>query len=297
MVEVKMTDSMGLLVWYTVGSLEISRDSIAKLFDEIGIDRAYLPREISPRNAFRRAMKKFETTGVPLENGYNVNYLPRLVKGGREKIIYHIVKEVVDPQNVRLSYEPIIEVSYNDRLSVTGMMKLTVEEYNMEAEIAPAVSHCINHYGSEAVRQIFRRITEKCCRVMLRESGGVYFIPEAYGDEVTKMEKFAEKMEDFSVSDWTTRVYSLPVNRETKNVQMVTDHLDKDIGQEAARILDEIDKCAKPSKRARDAMVKKVQDLKDKLTLYEDQLGIIVNAKVDLEAASKKIMRMLLLAT
>lgn len=108
-----MTHVLGQLTWYTIHDTEVSRDHIAEQLRLAGLPAHFAPPPIHPADAFRRATSAMETRRIPGPEGVFENYLVREVRSDKEKILRHLVKEVVDASNRRLDYHPIAHLRLN----------------------------------------------------------------------------------------------------------------------------------------------------------------------------------------
>ena len=178
-------DPLGYLAWYTIhNDLKVSRQDLEDRFIYCGIDAGFLPNNIHPADAFRRATSRVERTNLSVagQKGLKVNLLVREVGSNSDQVVRHLVRELVDSNNVRLAYETVGEF----RLYRTGgcMYSSYLGGPCAEEEVRPVLKQAedlyedlrVNYEGEHLRRSVQQTLLDMRVTTV-RPSGGVYFVP------------------------------------------------------------------------------------------------------------------------
>ncbi|MDX8367686.1 DUF6744 family protein [Cytobacillus sp. IB215665] len=184
---------IGYLTWYSVGEDLYAREDLRKSLLANNIEESFLPKPIRPADAFRRATKAIETKHSDDENNNKVykNYIVRNVVSTNEKIQRNIVKEVVDQQGERLEYETEAAKVYfdkkNEQFTFVALDDFA-EELAEEAKRLYEINR--SHYNGQAVRGSITNYLKTMSPTPVRPSGGVYFVPEKYTENLRNLVQF-----------------------------------------------------------------------------------------------------------
>lgn len=185
---------LGRLCWYTVHDKEVSINELKEHYSIVGLPAEFLPKPVRPIDAFRRATTELEATRIPCGNNYFLNILIREVKTDPKVAIRHIVKEIVDSKNVRLQYSVTGEIVFERETNkictraftddtITKDLLIKAEElYNKYKE----------NYDGSHIRRLVRDILYRLNPVIVRPSGGVYFVPEEHAETLLKLKKLIQ---------------------------------------------------------------------------------------------------------
>lgn len=184
----------GRLCWYTVHDREISINELKEHYNIVGLPAEFLPKPVRPIDAFRRATTELEATRIPCGNNYFLNILVREVKTDFKVVIRHIVKELLDSKNVRLQYSVTGEIvferetnkictrAFTDDTIIKDLLIKAEELYNKYKE----------SYDGSHIRRLVRDILYRLNPVIVRPSGGVYFVPEKHAETLLKLKKLIQ---------------------------------------------------------------------------------------------------------
>lgn len=295
---------LGQLIWFTIADCRITRENLARRFELAGLDPQYLPRPINPRDAFRKACQGAERKRVPLVGGKFLNILVREVSAG-QVMVRQIVREIVDAQNVRLVYEPTVNlVLENANLTATRLPHAPAD--GLEVEIETAVAGEIlkeykiarEHYNGTNIRDLVMTILRTCAPVAVRPSGGVYFVPQAHQETVESLKAFVNGLEDVAVSDHAPRMWSVPVIDVEEQRKMIMESLEGQVKIEAARLINEMTELVKSGKKITQAMsqryIERTRALADLVRQYKEMLETNkIAAEADLEIAAAQAAELL----
>lgn len=290
---------LGNLVWFSLSDLRINRDHLQLAFFEAGIDESLLPKPINPRDAFRRATKVAEIK-ESLDGDRTLNLLVREVKNESDKMIRHVVREIVDKQNVRLEYTPIVElILEGDTLKLQPLELL----YDVERDIVRALYEEFNiakdHYGYTHIRKVIMDILETTSPVSVRPSGGVYFVPLQYEPTLRSLQTLINRLRDYSVATTTrSRMDMIPVIDASERREMIEESLEDQVKKESESLIAEMSQLIsgerKVSIKTAQGYVERVRKLGALITEYEQLLETqLSEAQSHREIAMRQAMALL----
>lgn len=282
---------LGYLLWFTVCDLRVTREELAEVFSEAGLDLRHLPKPICPRDAFRRASKEGETKRAEISDGRFLNILIREVRMDSDAIIRHMVREVVDSKNVRLEYLPVAELRLDGNLLLATPFR-PLEEIEMKALNAVKEAYEVerNCYNGRTIRDILFDILEDCRPVAVRPSGGVYFVPRQFEPTLRALQRFVDGVSAFATAGRKSRLWTVPVVDAEEHREMLKESLEDQVLHNAKSLVAEIAQIMQSGKKitvslAR-AYAERVKELSALVAQYEDLLETeIVTAKANLELA------------
>jgi predicted DNA-binding protein (UPF0278 family) len=292
-------DFLGHLIWFTVTDCRITRDTLAGIFDESGIDQKFLPRPISPRDAFRRATSSGEVKKVPFTDETFLNIMVRDVTQGKNLIERQIVREVVDGKNTRLEYKPVGRMVLKD----TDIHYIPIEPMNAEERAAverikTAYEIEQDNYNGRAMRDIINDVLRGCKPVNVRPSGGVYFVPKEFEGTLENLQTFANKISAFSVTKGKSRVYRVPVVNAEEQLQMLEESLEDQVKKSSETLIAEMTRILLEDKTVTQRLavqyVDQAKGLRELVESYRDMLQTgILGAEADLEVVLAQAMELL----
>lgn len=223
-------NQLGYIFWYSVTSdVEVTRIELQQHFNTIGIDEAWLPNEIRPSDAFRRATKEIQRKKVPTNNP-NIfqNFLVREVYSDNKVVQRNIVIEEVDQSGKRLNYDPkatvMTLVKENNDFEITSD-NTTAKELAMEAK--QRFQKYIDYYSAQQLRVMVNKYLSSLAPTAVRANGGVYFVPQTYATELKKLQLLCKILQSEGVS--------IPLYDTTDNQNLVLSKLENDLQETLKR--------------------------------------------------------------
>lgn len=294
---------LGRILWFTITETRVSFEQLKEAFGNAGIDEKYLPKPISIRDAFRRATKVAEAKRIQLDNERYLNLLVREVKNGDDEMIRQLVREVVDSKNVRLEYTPVANmVLKNDKdfdaYRLPDVPGLLQEEKTALLNVGAEFDNCKDSYNGRAVRELVQKILNDMDPVPVRPSGGVYFAPERFADNVEALSAFVSEINQYSVSGDKSSMWHVPVINAEEHRAMVTESLEEQVKRDSQSLITETAKILKEGKtitqKAAEKYIQQVKDLKTKVEKYEEMLNTeIVSCQSIMDLALKQAKALL----
>lgn len=226
----KEQDFLGYLCWYTIFELKISRTELEDKFIDAKVPLNYMPNHIAPVDAFRRATAKLEENRLPSQDKF-VNYLVREVLCDRNSIVRQLIKETVDSKNVRLKYEKVGEIIYNrnsENLRTIDCSNGEIKDKLAKAEIL--YQEFLNNYDSQFIRRMVRTILGNMNPTAVRPSGGVYFVPGKYKEELFALKRLVKLL--------GCEFFTMPVIDQENSRDMLYQKLREQIRCEVTKMAD-----------------------------------------------------------
>ncbi len=272
---------LGRILWFSISDCKVTYEQLKTAFNNAGIDEKYLPKPISPRDAFRRATKVAEAKRIKLDSERYLNLLVREVKMSDTEIVRQLVREVVDSKNVRLEYLPVANMKLvNDTDFITEPIVSRGDLYNDESiallKVENEFDRCKDNYNGRHVRELVQNILAGCDPVAVRPSGGVYFVPECYSSTVEGLSAMVRELSQYSIDSERSRMYHIPVIDAVEHRVMVTESLEDQVKNESQSLVCEMAKVLKDGKtvtpKLAEQYISRVKELRMTVKKYEDML-------------------------
>lgn len=300
---VKQTESvatLGHLTWYTISECQIPREQLKANLQKSGLGESYMPGEIRPADAFRRATSDCEKRRIPDPHKKKVfqNYLVREVNSDSDEIVRKVVKETVDSAGKRLSYnnsEATIRLEKG-----MGNIESQVESpdevvASIVAEIKDLFNDYKTHHNSRAIRGIVGKIIKTMNPTTVRPSGGVYFIPQKHEETLTRLVGFIKSLGGQSEG------FMLPIIDEESSRDMIRQKIHDDISNTAETLargikrvkekkaskthinlaLEEGKRVLSSHKEMKQTLESELEEMTDKVSLLRKQMLTLVEVSTE----------------
>lgn len=290
---------LGSLLWYTITDCRVTREQLEEAFNEAGIDVAYLPKPKCARDAFRRASRAGEIKNYMLEQGKYLNILVRDVRQDKEKLVRQMVREVVDSHNVRLVYIPVASLVLAEGSLKTHVLRSlhNIEKLALQKIQDEYKTEKVN-YNGRTIRDIVTAVLRTCSPVAVRQSGGVYFVPERYTETVKALQRLVNKLSDYSITGNKNSLWSIPVIDAAEQRQMLGESLEIQIKEESQALIEEMTKALqggrKITSRLAQQYAQRAKGLKKLVEEYEEMLEMqATTARASLELAISEAIKLM----
>lgn len=316
---------LGELVWFSVSdAVRLKPDTLTAALKAAEFDAGRLvPRLPSPTSALSRAAEAAEVkrrrltkdrAGEKVEAELYVSVLLRTASRG----VKQLVTEVLDAANSRLSYRPVAKVSpgyENGKPDGTVSVERDVEGGDVaDAELLDAEVETIadlktyfafekDRHDGEAARRVLGRVLFDANAVPLRNSGGMYFVPEAHAEYARKILRFVEEVR-VTAENAPTRVarpsmaMKVPLVDREEYREVLAESVDFFVQKEAESLIKEMAALVKggktvSGKRGR-GFVERVRKLKENVAEYEELLQMqATEARAKLDIATREARALL----
>lgn len=220
-------ESIGRVSWFSVRSFEMERAALLKIWAECGLtDDEFMPETRAP-DAFKAACKVLEDrTIVDKEKGITARYLVRHEDGAPH--IRHVVRELYQKgQEKPFAFTDLGRFTYGvDEKTIKavpypeGVTTVGEDEWNTVVSIVKgAFDHAMQFHNEIDVRQAVQRKLRHWHSLLLRPTGGVYFIPALHGEVADKYAKFLRAI--------GSEMWSIAVARDAETIGMVKDKMEE----------------------------------------------------------------------
>ncbi|MFI9591149.1 DUF6744 family protein [Nonomuraea sp. NPDC052265] len=220
------TPILGYLVLYSIFDGRVTRDALHRSFLELGLDDKFLPPPIRECDAYEQVTGK---TGVrstyrlgdassrrrraPGEEITEVTLMVRHVSRDNLKITRHLVREVRDEGQKKLSYNTrLAEILFwrdplNSGRPGVGVLQVNPDHTAIAAlsedeqakvqqtlaDIEKTYKDRCHFYTSDRLRSVIRTYVEALNAVRVRASGGVYFVHRAHAEPLAALRDLAKR--------------------------------------------------------------------------------------------------------
>jgi len=313
---------LGHLVLYSVSESQVTPGQLALWFDQLGLDKTWLPGEIRPVDVYERitgpaGVKKTYPLGEPQTRsqvrrqgarGQTVTLMLRHVTRDTSVIVRHLVREVRDEEQTRLSYTAkVAEVVFcRDPAPYAahgaGTVKITPELPALAALPASEqdqVLDCLDDIkqefesgrlflSSDRLRAMIRNYIENFLPVRIRS--GVYFVGRQHAETLAKLRELVAR---FASKSSLTRI-PLPDQDEQRDmiIAVFISQTDDQIRKLSADIRKAIDEDA--SEAVAQGLTRRFRELKATAQQHEQLLGAsIQDAHASMEIVEKQLRKLL----
>lgn len=186
---------LGRICWYTVRDSKIDHDELVQQMVDAGLDE-FVPNAPKDDDVFRRVFRNGEREKITTPNPDIVDkLLVREVLRQDGEIVKHVVVERVDGAGKRLAYDEVVRVTFKaampERIEVVPLGNWHAESMALAGRLSADYRATRGTVDAMAVRAVVRGVIEAAKSTLVRQGGGVYFVPEAEYDKVAGLEQLA----------------------------------------------------------------------------------------------------------
>lgn len=318
---------LGVLAWTSVADCRIAREDLEAALRASNLDLKFMPRNLNPRDAFRRATAFDVEKHQEIVPGRYLNMLIRDVEETPNEMVKHVVREVIDEKNHRLDYRSVVKLTLRTTVEVKtaktsgrrpkGQPKVTRQYSHQGLEIERLVpdlyepeealiarvvkDFAINekHYDGTHMRIIVNSVLDACRTVSVRPSGGVYFIPHEYEQTVEGLRVFLNNhLDKKTVTNNHSRLYRVPVVDSQEQRDNIAESLEDQVKEASRSLVGEMTEVIKTGKNIRtktaENYLTRARDLMRLVKEYEDLLqSEITGVQATLELTEKQALKLM----
>jgi hypothetical protein len=301
--DISTDELLGFLEFHTIGDLRIHKDQLGDIFDSNGLDNKFLPREIKPHDAYRRATAKAQSTIEINGSGdkkQKARLLVREVKADDNMVVRHLVREIVDSQNEVLDYNTVGKFIFKRK---SGTMDVSwspdyLDEYEYDVLIEDIRSLFVDwteYHTRDTVNNMVRRIINDMNHISVMPNGKATFIPRNQRHTLECVKGMIEDLEEYHNGEAESIIEIIPVIDTVDQREMVKKRAETQLSGEANQLLADFAELLgqdTTSVKTVQRYAKRVTELQDRLGEYED----LIHRKMDvlgnqLQDALTKIKR------
>lgn len=238
-----LTDDLilGYIGWYTVTQPRLTHEDILDLVIQEGLDLSIVPKPPRPGDAFKRACRYSEVSGIPVPYTSDVaNFMFRPVAQTLEEVERHLVVEILDKNGRKLSHHTAAELQFNRSGS---KLHVTVHKINEDVDqlvvsvmddFAGILKDSTVYIEAQVIRRMIRAQLETCHAILARAKGSVYFVPKKHKNTIEGLENFLSHCGPGS------GMHTLPLVDDTKQQEFISSAFTDGVHDQANQILSEL---------------------------------------------------------
>lgn len=196
---------IGVMLYYEFRQPRATHADLEKYFVDLGLVEEFLPPEIKPVDAFRRATGADAKMHYSLSENEHVELFVKEVDSDKDAVRRHIVRVVRDTKGKKLDYETVGEANYYrasraaKRKGVGGeSVKFNIIDRKLSSLEQDKVREFVKemqddyaffrvHYYTQAIRDMVRNYVESLNAIKVRSSGSVYFVHRSRWDVINRL--------------------------------------------------------------------------------------------------------------
>ncbi|MGN4128112.1 DUF6744 family protein [Lysinibacillus sphaericus] len=192
------SELLGYIVSYSVGEALYRRDEMEKSLVDNGLDVNYLPKPVDPKDAFARAARECEIKSwkPTAESKEYKNFTVRDVVRAGQKRVKNIVVETVNAEREQLDYDSegaILSYEVKTGVMTTVWNDPTCMDLVNHAE--SVFQEYLSTHNGNTVRGSITKLFNSMSPILMRATGGVYFVPVQYEDKLTSAVTYINSLE------------------------------------------------------------------------------------------------------
>ena len=214
---------LGRLVWFSVQAFELSRDLLLEKWKESGLPEGdFIPAPRAP-DCFKSAVRKI--ADLEEEEGQEIRRYNVEREIGKPDVRHIILMHYLRGTDKPFSFEDIGTFNFNEdapsEQAVTG--KLFKEGFERWAFLSELVQReylkLLTTHNEIDVRTAVQRKLRQWHALLMRPTGGVYFVGIQHADEADRYARFLRAIE--------SEMWSIKVSKGVEETQMVAQKLEE----------------------------------------------------------------------
>lgn len=283
---------LGSLLWFSITRADVHLDTAKQELAAAGLSTETLRHNLRPVDAFKKATNEFAKK-FPASNDIRQEVMVRSIGEDGAQAYRHLVLETAVMQAGKkrnLRFEKLGELTHTRGVKVAGEYSgHSVEARRTSAHLAAPLTpeqekwlqghvddfedrydHLLNYMDSHAVRTFVREYIYNLGGVLVKESGGLYFVAQEHADEVRALMTWVKSI--------GSEFHSVDLLNLSEQRDMIMEAFEQDTVKEVERLMGEVGKIlSDPDRQVEektwDAYAEKAAELRDKITEYNAILG------------------------
>lgn len=271
--------SLGNICWYSVHEGVVPHAQLKAQFDAYGLGR-YAPSLSSEADQFRKVTTAAKTD-ITLPDGRVAKVMIRPVKGDKEKILRRVVVETVDAAGETLDYEEVWDLEFRQQTRQFIVSPLSWDRNPVADPLIPAIQQGYadavlhGHVNAEGIRSAMKSVIDDHNGILIRPTGGVYFMPRQDLATLDALEQLAAGLERVSLM-------SVPMPDDQAKRDTVVEGLTDTTVTRADKLSEKLAKMLAPEGEITERTLASVntsyKGLRKQLGEYEELLGHTIGA-------------------
>lgn len=199
---------LGRLVMFTISDTGVLLSDMTKWFEDLDLNSSFLPGDIRPVDAFKKATHEINEHTYKLQDGTDAILLTRKVATTREELTRGIVREIRNSAHKKLSHDIAIDTTFYKPTMVNGSprtgserIRLTRINDHLRPEEIPHIDaamqqidksyqHHSQFMDSNKVRGVVREYLKYLNALEIK--GGVYFVNKNRTKELLRLREMVK---------------------------------------------------------------------------------------------------------
>lgn len=302
---------LGRIVMFTVTDEAITQPQLAQWFTDLSLNRALLPADIKPIDAFKKATSEAKAK-YPLPGGKEAVVLCRDVTSNNEYVRRQITREVRDAKAKTLAYAKAIDCTfYRGKLApnangpgssvVKGSERVHLninpndldptelgEVQKIVTEIQARYKKYYDNLDGNRLRAVVRDYLKHLNAIELK--GGVYFIHVSHSDELSRLQTLVHR---FGGGCMMHAIPLVDIERERKMVALA---FEREASQSLQEIANEVAMLRSQRKTITPAAYARIKQRYDEVVNKANEHMVTLQVSQDVTAASAEVALEALLA-
>ena len=269
---------LGDLVWWSLAEAQVDRTTLETRWTTAGLAPEFLPEPPTPEKAFKLAAREAQV-GQP-------DRLVRLAKDDEESLVFAVVHEQKHDDGT-LIYNQEARVSLDH---LTASVSTDEAEHEVVASIKTRYDRLRDTHTADDIRRVINRTLQSFSSVLLRDNGGVWWVPAPHARTLRKLQSAIEAI-------GSSRFYLLPVHDSADGNRALGDAAQKSIEEELEALKTEIEKFVQNPPERPTTLVRRFdafEALRARAQLYRDILNVQVkDLDTTLDQLSESVEKLL----
>ncbi len=249
---------LGDLVFWTLADARVDREQLERVWREAKLDVSLLPEEPTAERALKLAVREAQVG--------NRDRLIRLGLDNEAEIVFAVVREHRDEQgNVSYHQEARLHLDRS-----TERLTSDVDLHDIVLAVTTGYQAHRATHPSDDVRKAIVKALASWRAVMLREGGGIYWVPNVHAEELRRLQSAIERI-------GMSRVYVLPVHDSVDANRALGEIATASLEDELAQLQIEIAAFVSAPPERVSTLTRRLdafEALRDRAKLYRDVLSI-----------------------
>lgn len=232
---------LGHLLFLNMDEVKIHKDDLAALFQKHSLSPSFLPEEIKPHDAYRRASSKAaQSIEVLNTNGatQKARLLVRETKKDDKQVVRNLVRELLDEQNAAAEYATVGKMIFdrdNETMNISWDHNFLNEfDYRKILEDTQDLyTEWTQYHTKDTVRNILNKVIRSMYPVSIMQGGRAQFIPKRSQDVLYNMKAVVEELPGGSLAE------IVHIIDTTDQRSLITKNLEKEVLYDVDKLLND----------------------------------------------------------
>lgn len=280
---------LGYIEMHSISGIKIYKTDLERLFAKHGMSLKYLPENIRPHDAFRRATHTArQSIKINHASNSNARLLVREVVCDKERIVRHLVREVVDSNNEVLDYATVGKFIFDrDTETMSHSWDMwCLDEYNYIQIIQDTQNLFYEwtvYHTKDTVRNIINDIVNSLSPVGLIARGKASFIPKTQEDEIKALKNIIDDLGNYAHETNSKPIMELiPMMDTVEQRDLLTRRIEIEISDGLDNIITEMTQALKTRDKLRGSTVERYMNDARELKRKTEQYQLLLSTRLEI---------------